>query len=345
MMKTLTQEIFAVGKWNGFEFTLNDLRKISTAFHSLKDVLQIPLKMGHNAEQPMTDGQPALGWVSDVSVNESMSPPKLVAEFTGIPEVVFSAMERGLYKNVSIELDFDVTYKEQFYDFVLTGVALLGADLPAVNVLNDLTTYMSRDRVHVFALDGVKDCYAAPRHQTFTMGAEMNELDELKIKLAEMKAKAERDALEFKKQRDDWSQAEKEREAQAVKAKFEADRKYLTDEIELLIKAKQMMPNQRDAILKDISADNIGTRLFAVETIKQGSADKDLNASREFSKGSGSATSEDDTSRPDEQIMQKIAAARLTTPGLSFTNAKHQVFRAHPELARRYFRMDGMIED
>jgi hypothetical protein len=344
-MNTLKQEIFAVGKWNGFEFSLNDLRKMATSFAALGDVLKVPLKLGHNDDQAMTDGKPALGWVSDLSVNESASPAKLVAEFSQVPDVVFSAMERGLYRSVSVELDFDVKHKGAFYDFVLTGVALLGSDLPAVNVLNDLTKYMARDSVHVFSFKEGEQSYAADSHNSFTMGdTNMSEIDDLKAKLAVQDAELKAQKLEFSKKESDWKKAEGERKAEAEKVKFERGVEELKASIEELIAAKQLLPNQRDGLLEGVTPDNLGVRKFALETIKLGIKDKDLNKGHTQSKGSGGSSSDDDTGRPDEQLMQKISAAQLANPGMSFTNAKHMVFRSDPKLAIRYMRMDGMTD-
>ena len=141
MANELDAEIFAVGKWNGMEFTLEDLNNIEAAFKSLKDRHQVPLKMGHNDEQPFTDGQPALGWVKDIWVKGQ----KLMARFSDIPDIVKDALQKRLYRNVSVELDMGVEHQDQKYPYVLSGVALLGADIPAVNTLADLQAYMSRD--------------------------------------------------------------------------------------------------------------------------------------------------------------------------------------------------------
>jgi len=336
-MNTLTQEIFSVGKWNGFEFTLNDLRKMATSFDSLKEVLQVPLKFGHNDDQPMTDGQPALGWVSDIYVKGQ----KLVAEFSDIPDIVYNAMERGMYRNVSVELDFDVNYKNSFYDFVLTGVALLGADLPAVNNLNSLTKYMARDSVHAFSKKENADYYAAVSHKSFTMGDnDMNEIEKLKADLEKAKMQAKLDSEKFATERKSWEAAEKERKAHEAEVKFLNDKTGLELTLEKLVEEKRVFPAQRDAILKDLSPENIEQRQFTVKVMGDSPDDKDLNKGQR-AKGSSTSANEED-GRPDEILMQKVAAAQLATPGMSFSNAKHAVFRANPELATRYFRMDGM---
>lgn len=338
-MNTLTQEIFSVGVWNNFEFTLNDLRKMAMSYSSLKDVLQVPLKFGHNEEQQMTDGQPALGWVSDVYVKGQ----KLVAEFSDIPDIVFNAMQKGLYKNVSVEVDFDVSYKKNFYDFVLTGVALLGADLPAVNNLNSLTQYMTRDSVHAFSKIESAEYYAASSHESFNIGDnDMNELEKAKAELEQIKLKAKLDTEKFATERKSWEASEAERKKKEAVEKFSRDKKALEKKIEELIASKQMFPAQRDELLKDITEENIGQREFAVEIFSKTPATKDLNKGK-HAKGS-SASDNDGDGRPDDLLMQKVAAAQLASPGMTFTNAKHAVFRADPDLASRYFRMEGMQE-
>lgn len=141
-MKTLKGvEVFAVGKWNGMTFQAHDLSAMVEAFDSLKEIHKVPLKMGHNDQQPMTDGKPALGWVSAIYVKGD----KLVADFADVPEVVAKAIENKLYRRVSIELSIDVRYKGKHIPFVVDAVALLGADLPAVNTLADLNAFLSRD--------------------------------------------------------------------------------------------------------------------------------------------------------------------------------------------------------
>jgi len=141
-------EVFAVGTWNGYNFTEQDLERIVASFKALNGGghLEVPLKFGHNDTQPITDGQPAIGWVSDLYIKkDGKGRSKLMAKLADVPEVVYSAATKGLYRKVSIELEFDVKHKGVMYPYVMTGIALLGADLPAVNTLADLNAYMGRD--------------------------------------------------------------------------------------------------------------------------------------------------------------------------------------------------------
>lgn len=129
-------EVFAVGTHNGLTFTEADLDGIEQAFKALNASGRVPLKFGHNNEQPFTDGQPALGWVDRLWRDGK----KLFADFVGMPTVVFDAVKAGLYKQVSIELLKDTSREGDRYPWVLDAVALLGADIPAVKGLRDLQT-------------------------------------------------------------------------------------------------------------------------------------------------------------------------------------------------------------
>jgi hypothetical protein len=52
-------------------------------------------------------------------------------------------VQAGLYRHVSSEIAYQVTYQGERIGKVLVGVALLGADLPAVSNLADLGAYLS----------------------------------------------------------------------------------------------------------------------------------------------------------------------------------------------------------
>ncbi|HEX7925947.1 MAG TPA: hypothetical protein VF678_00050, partial [bacterium] len=153
---TLTAEIFSVGTWNGDTYTAADLREIAGNFARLRDEIRPPLKFGHDAGQTLTgqsDGDPALGWVSALWVDDD----KLMATFTDVPAVVVEAVRAGRYRNVSAEVWHKLRHGDQTLTHVLKAVALLGADLPAVTNLRDLTAYLTRD-----------DAWQAERVLTFT---------------------------------------------------------------------------------------------------------------------------------------------------------------------------------
>ena len=105
------REIFAIGKWNGMDFDESDLDDIVENFNRLNEIHRVPLKFGHNKEQAITDGQPAIGWVSSVMHQNG----KLFADFTDLPRTVFEAIKKKMYRTVSVELLFDVDHNGNRY--------------------------------------------------------------------------------------------------------------------------------------------------------------------------------------------------------------------------------------
>ena len=135
-------EIFSVGTWNGDKYTVKDLQELADNFSALNGEIKPPIKLGHNDDginKTVSDGQPALGWAEGLFVKGN----KLIASFKKVPEVVYEAIKKGLYRRVSSEIYMKYKSKTgKIYGKVLAGVALLGADIPAVKDLADLKAYL-----------------------------------------------------------------------------------------------------------------------------------------------------------------------------------------------------------
>jgi hypothetical protein len=141
-MNSWQVEVLSAGTWNGDTFTRKDLQEIAANFARLGRQVRVPLKFGHADGQTLlgqADGDPALGWVSALEVRGD----RLVATFSQVPPLVRQAVEAGLYRHVSSEIAYQVTFHGERIGKVLVGVALLGADLPAVSNLADLGAYLS----------------------------------------------------------------------------------------------------------------------------------------------------------------------------------------------------------
>lgn len=330
----VTEEIFAEGIWNGMGFAIDDLKKIVETFDELKDVHQVPLKMGHNKDQPMTDGQPALGWVDALWIEGK----KLMGKFVDVPEIVYNAMQQKKYRNKSIELDLDVSYKGNKYEYVLSGVALLGADIPAVNTLNDLSYYLASRRAS----------YAAANHVTFSVNNQngdfnMNEVDDLKAKIASLEQtigtlKGENEKLkatnaEFSRQVADFEKKETERAEADKKAAFERDVKAFEADVEKLVEEKKITPAARDVIMADLGdSTKLEQAKFSLKAFE-------ANAKVIDEKGqgmSGSTGSEDGT--PDEILANRIQEYQRANK-VDFHTAKRAVLQEDPDLARAYVTM------
>ena len=130
-------EIFRVGIWNGEKYVKEDLEEIISNFSRFKDDIKVPLKIGHDMEQNLvgqTDGEPAIGWVSELRLEGNT----LVGTFSNVPDVVVGLIESKAYKNVSSEILFGAKDGTERVGQILVGVALLGADIPAVSGLGEL---------------------------------------------------------------------------------------------------------------------------------------------------------------------------------------------------------------
>lgn len=336
-MHELDAEIFAVGKWNGFEFTQNDLRMMEAAFAELGDNLRVPLKMGHNNEQPMTDGKPALGWVTKVWV----AGEKLMARFTDMPTIVYEAMKKKLYRNVSIELDMDVKYKEKDFPFVLSGVALLGADIPAVNTLADLKHYLSRSAA--FSA-GRKACFTAIAGQSQTKEHKMT-LEELTQKVAELTLtvatfttenatlKAEKAQLEAQVAKF-TADAKAKADAEA-KAAVEAKRTQAKTILEDGVKSEAITPAQRETYSRVLRLDDdAAVQALDIEQVKAMIPAGKKQFSREQGRNDGGNGGAELTAP--EKVAAECQAMIAKGDAKSFQEAQAVLFKRDPKLAREY---------
>lgn len=328
MSNEIKAEIFAVGKWNGMQFDAADLQEIVKAFKKLGDAHKVPLKLGHNDEQKKTDGEPALGWVSDIWVEGN----KLFAKFTDLPDIMMEAINKNLYRKVSIELDAGVKYKADFFKYVLSGVAILGADLPAVNVLADLKAYLSkaglshkRDAQHQMTREKVL---------TFTYNEEDTMSDELKAQVAEMQRKldeANAKVLQF-------SKSEEARKENEKKMAFEADKKAFEQNLDALVKDGILLPAQREKFMAGVKEDNLEAMKFSVAALSEGKkkpADKSDDSSISTKKDG-----DQETGTPDKIVCAKAKKAAMDHK-VSFSRAMSMVLESDPELAQAYKAMNG----
>lgn len=342
-------EVFAVGRWNGMDFTLEDLMQIANAFHALGDNHRIPVKLGHNDSQPMTDGHPALGWVSDVWVNRQSE--KLIVRFSDMPEVVYNAVQAKLYRNVSIELDVGVEHKGKYYPFVLSGVALLGADIPAVNTLADLTAYMERGSFE-FTKEGTVHFTVSDvnlnKHEVNTMADKDDE-----VTLANLNATIK--AMQVQMSKDAESRASLEQQNAELradlKAKDELDahrkqldqRKDTFSKLEKMVTDKKISPATRDEFERDYdNAANERERELVVYSISR--LEKTIETNPQYF-GAEQARANDERKRnesdksPDEILRTRTKEYMAKHGEKDFNRAKRAVMEADPELADKYAKM------
>lgn len=341
-MKKLEVEILAPGKWNGIPFDRARMEEVVTNFTTFKELVQVYLKLGHNKEQKMTDGQPALGWVEALHINEA---GKLVATFVDLPSIVYNALKKKLYRNVSIEALLDVQHKGEKYGTVLTAVALLGADMPAVNTLSDLQTYMSAGnelefsaRLELSAING-------------TLYKEDNEMTELEKALAEVERlkavnEAQSEAIQLSATSATKSEAEiAQLRAAADKAlkdaetaAFSARTDTVKADLESLVKAKVITPAKRDELTREFTAETADKVEFAISMFKEL---KPAGKKEEPSAMNGDGN-ENLGDTPDKVLHAK-ASALSTAQGISYSAAVTSIMESDPKLGREYIDQMGEV--
>jgi hypothetical protein len=134
-------ELVRVGNWASalsgrVPITGDDLDAMVAAA-SDPEVDHAPLRIGH--VDPRFDGEPALGWLSNVRrVGDS-----LVADLTDVPAKL-AATIRSAFRRRSAEIAWGVkTPAGRTYRAALSGLALLGVTPPAVKGLADVTSRYS----------------------------------------------------------------------------------------------------------------------------------------------------------------------------------------------------------
>lgn len=176
-------EIFSVGTWNGDEYTAEDLDAMVSAFDENNETLKPYLKLGHDKDQKLvqSDGYPAAGWITKLKrVGE-----KLVADFSNVPTKIFDLINKGAYRKVSSEIYWNIEINGKKYDKFLSGVALLGSDMPAVGNLNDI--------IALYSLKKYSDNESTVKSYDYQQGSPdmEKEIEELKKQLSEKIAEIE----------------------------------------------------------------------------------------------------------------------------------------------------------
>lgn len=129
-------EIFAVGVWNGEQFTEKDLDDIVNAFQATKEKIHPFLKIGHSDKQTLLarDEMPSAGLVSNIR----RMGKKLLADFVDVPKKIFDIVKRRAFNKISSELFVNINIGGIRHPLALKAVALLGGETPAVHDLNSI---------------------------------------------------------------------------------------------------------------------------------------------------------------------------------------------------------------
>ena len=131
-------EVFGTGKWNGHKITDEDIDNIVNGTNEIIDKLKPRVKLGHSDKQELLKktGLPAGGWITKLK----RAGNKILVDIKQVPKVLYQLIKNGAYKRISSEILYDYTEPStrKKYKKVLSAIAFLGADLPAVTNLKDI---------------------------------------------------------------------------------------------------------------------------------------------------------------------------------------------------------------
>lgn len=347
MADLLGREIFAVGKWNGIEFSEDDLDDIVANFEKLQEKHKVPLKFGHNDDQPLKDGELALGWVSRVFREGK----KLLADFKNVPQIVIDLIKKKQFRTVSVELLFNVNNSGQKFDHVLDAVAILGATQPAVNTLADLDAFLAMRTEfsggHRISFETVTG--EPHRIQTQEIDMDAKELqaaigDAVKTAVAPLQS-----ALEAANERADKLEGElkaakdanEKRDKKEAEQKLAASRKAVNEVLDKAVHDKRMTPAAREAYAKSIGVDDDDRVGFIdIEQVKVMCSHTDGDTGNN---GTGASSEGDEDLEAADQLIRKTHEFMAKHDQSDFRKAFFSVARANPELHKEYLDSNGEV--
>lgn len=229
-------QILKTGTWTGSQgptkFTIQDLDSIVASFSALGSKLGLKphLKLGHTDAQKFfgqRNGFPSLGEVYRVWRDGDV----LFADFVNVPEALLDLVKKRRYTQVSVELYPKYEYEGQQFVNVLVGVALLGAELPAVKGLKDLADALYKELATEFSEQGKLEFTMPAENQTQTQTQTQAQNDTTEAMLQRLAAvEAENKAL---------------REA-AENNRLSAAREKISAAVEAAISSGKLLPKQKD---------------------------------------------------------------------------------------------------
>lgn len=338
--------IFSVGTWNGIHITEQTLDEIVQAFKELNAAGRVPLKFGHNDEQPITDGQPALGWVTRVWREGK----RLLADFSDVPTTVFQAIKKKLYQFVSIELLRDAERDGVKYPSVLDAVALLGAEAPAVTNLDSLSALaMSRKEASLRFQARVAFTQQGKIQFSQPTGDDP-EMDEKAIEAALAPMKAQLEALQqnFSKVSDaNKSLSDENAKLKAdIEARNKADREArinankarFTKTVEDAVRATNITPATRDKLVQKYTKDEetiLAIDFDVVEMLCKGDGSVNKDTKRQgFTRGADGSDLPEPAQQAKDEVMKQVFARKATNPNADPYTLVPEILRQNPHLAR-----------
>jgi len=344
MLHTIDKvEIMATGTWQNMVFNEKEIDGLVAAFGLTKEEYQAPLKLGHNDQQALADGALSFGWVESLwKESGADGGVKLMAKFTDVPKIVYEAIKNKLFKKVSVEMFKNVSFDNKQFDYVLSGVAILGSTLPEVTTLADISHYFKRNG---FGSSELLCFSALDQNGNLIKETEMSITKEAMEKaLADQKAEME---LQFSKKNTDTKTADelalaqseivefkrKEKEASDKLAadKVEFARKTVNELLDKSVKDMVITPVQKESFSKVLGVDKDSVVDIDLEDVKALIGEK-----ASFSKAKDEKTKGDSEMTAGEELHFKAKEYMDDHEKVSYTRALEVAMEKNPELAKEH---------
>lgn len=305
--------ILSTGTWKGNQLVKFDVADLAQMAANSGLKRQVPMKLGHAKQQiiDQKDGQPALGWLKNFRVIGN----NLIADMENVPDVVHRAFAAGLWTQRSAELEWT-----EGAGWEVTGLALLGADLPAITDLPDIEQYLSV--APRLPASGEPVCLSWPKSKENPMPEDTKNLVQLQAEKAALQAEKDALQVELAKQQEQWRVAQ-----------FTAAKTIALQPIEKLIVEGRLEPKFRERVEAALEAQKA---TFAVG----GQLTLPIDLSVELST---SAVLPKETGRHAKPVNGRADAALtaevkkyMFEKNVSFEAATKAVLSVKPELAKSY---------
>jgi hypothetical protein len=367
MPELIGVEVFDVGTWVGsmgpMKWSLEDIQDIIANTNALMNdgKLKPKLKFGHSDVQfwddaevleGQYDGDPSIGKAE----NFRLKGTKIICDFQNIPDIVFTAIDKELYTNVSAEVVFI-----QNFGWFISAVALLGADPPAVKTLEDLQAFLSEPST--LNLDIVSGAMLAFSQSYYKLGGNMpkpvidpkdtgkdpssndggqqavnaiveenktlkSEFSETQTKLVDTETKLASNEKELKEYREAAANTVFKTKYSEVMAPYEED-----------VKAGLLKPVMLDKIKECLNAQKDSFDLNTTLLIEPALAREVAMSYSEKLPGNSNSTQDttlDSGVSPDDAFVMAIKEAQMKNSKLTYSEASNYVSSTKPVLLKEY---------
>lgn len=325
------REIFAVGTWfastGKIDVTSEMLDQVLESFNELNSKVPgfaVPIKLGHNKRI----GEPAMGYATNVRRTGT----KLLADFTDVPSEIVDAVTAKRYNSVSVELWPEINYGGMKFNQVLGGVALLGAEWPAVKGLKPVFAFADSGAPLTLSQEEVEmpKEFSQEQHDALVEAAVTKAVTEASAPLAAKAAELTAQVAALTTERDT---------AKTALSVFQddAEKKAIGAVIEAAEKAGKIVPANKakvtafaDALRKSIKSEDRTATLKMFTDFVEG-----LPVKATFGEKGQDHSGSEGTSAQD-QVNSAVKRLQDTKPKLSYKDALAQVFAEDEGLKTRY---------